>query len=74
METAILWARRNKKGLEIGVCGEHGGEPRSIRYFHQIGIDYVSCSAFRIPVARLVAAQAALQDKAEKPAERVDTA
>jgi pyruvate,orthophosphate dikinase len=74
METAILWARTNKKGLEIGVCGEHGGEPRSIRYFHQIGIDYVSCSAFRIPVARLVAAQAALQDKAEKPAERVDTA
>ena len=74
METAILWARRNRKGLEIGVCGEHGGEPRSIRYFHQIGIDYVSCSAFRIPVARLVAAQAALQDKAEKPAERVDTA
>jgi pyruvate,orthophosphate dikinase len=74
METAIMWARRNKKGIEIGVCGEHGGEPRSIRYFHQIGIDYVSCSAFRIPVARLVAAQAALQDKAEKPAERLDTA
>ena len=74
METAIMWARRNKKGIEIGVCGEHGGEPRSIRYFHQIGIDYVSCSAFRIPVARLVAAQAALQDKAERPAEKLDTA
>jgi pyruvate,orthophosphate dikinase len=74
METAILWARRNKEGLEIGICGEHGGEPRSIRYFHQIGIDYVSCSAFRIPVARLVAAQAALQDKADKPVEKVDTA
>jgi len=74
METAIMWARRNKKGIEIGVCGEHGGEPRSIRYFHQIGIDYVSCSAFRIPVARLVAAQAALQDKAGKPAEKLDTA
>jgi len=74
METAILWARRNKEGLDRGIFGEHRGEPRSIRYFHQIGIDYVSCSAFRIPVARLVAAQAALQDKAEKPAEKVDTA
>jgi len=56
------------------VCGEHGGEPRSIRFFHQIGLDYVSCSAFRIPVARLVAAQAALQDKAKGPEEKVDTA
>ncbi|MBN2098464.1 MAG: pyruvate, phosphate dikinase [Dehalococcoidia bacterium] len=74
METAIMWARRNKKEIEIGVCGEHGGEPRSIRFFHQIGLDYVSCSAFRIPVARLVAAQAALQEKADKPAEKVDTA
>jgi pyruvate,orthophosphate dikinase len=74
METAIMWARRNKEGIEIGVCGEHGGEPRSIRFFHQIGIDYVSCSAFRIPVARLVAAQAALQEKADKPAEKVNTA
>jgi len=74
METAIYWARRSKEGLEIGVCGEHGGEPRSIRFFHQIGLDYVSCSAFRIPVARLVAAQAALQDKAKGPEEKVDTA
>ncbi len=72
METAILWARRNKKGLEIGVCGEHGGEPRSIRYFNQIGIDYVSCSAFRIPVARLVAAQAALAEKTQKVPEKVE--
>jgi pyruvate, orthophosphate dikinase len=74
METAIMWARRNKKGIQIGVCGEHGGEARSIRYFHQIGIDYVSCSAFRIPVARLVAAQAALDEKSEKAAPALDTA
>ncbi|MDM8001064.1 MAG: pyruvate, phosphate dikinase [Dehalococcoidia bacterium] len=74
METAIMWARRNKKDIEIGVCGEHGGEPRSIRYFHQIGVDYVSCSAFRIPVARLVAAQAALDDKAGKTEAKIDTA
>ena len=51
------------KTLEIGVCGEHGGEPESIRFFYQIGIDYVSCSAFRIPIAKLVAAQAALEQK-----------
>ncbi|MCL0092030.1 pyruvate, phosphate dikinase [Dehalococcoidales bacterium] len=64
METAIWWARREKEGLEIGVCGEHAGDPESIRFFHQIGIDYLSCSPFRIPVAKLVAAQAALEQKA----------
>ncbi|MCL0094926.1 pyruvate, phosphate dikinase, partial [Dehalococcoidales bacterium] len=64
METAIWWARREKEGLEIGVCGEHAGDPESIRFFHQIGIDYLSCSPFRIPVVKLVAAQAALEQKA----------
>ena len=63
METAVSWARREKEALEIGVCGEHAGDPESIRFFHQIGIDYVSCSPFRIPVAKLVAAQAALEQK-----------
>ncbi len=63
METAISWARREKKALEIGVCGEHAGDPQSINFFHQIGIDYVSCSPFRIPTAKLVAAQAALKQK-----------
>ncbi|MBI4284673.1 MAG: pyruvate, phosphate dikinase [Chloroflexi bacterium] len=65
METAIFWARRAKKEIEIGVCGEQAGEPRSVRYFHTIGIDYVSCSPFRIPVAKLVAAQAAIQSRPE---------
>lgn len=63
METAIFWARRAKRDIEIGVCGEHAGEPRSIRYLHTIGVDYVSCSPFRTPIAKLVAAQAALQEK-----------
>ena len=63
METAVSWARREKEALEIGVCGEHAGDPESIRFFHQIGIDYVSCSPFRIPVAKLAAAQAALEQK-----------
>lgn len=66
METAVFWARRYRRDLEIGVCGEHGGEPRSVRYFHTIGVNYVSCSAFRIPMARLVAAQAAIEEKIEK--------
>ncbi len=52
--------RQARKGLELGVCGEHGGDPDSIRFFHEIGLDYVSCAPHRIPVARLAAAQAAL--------------
>jgi pyruvate,orthophosphate dikinase len=63
METAIFWARRAKRKLEIGVCGEQAGEPRSISYLHDTGVDYVSCSPFRIPIAKLVAAQTALREK-----------
>ena len=52
--------RAAKPGLKVGVCGEHGGDPASIHFFHEVGLDYVSCSPFRVPVARLAAAQAAL--------------
>ena len=52
--------RRSKPGLKVGVCGEHGGDPESVHFFHQVGLDYVSCSPFRVPVARVAAAQAAL--------------
>ena len=62
---AVEAGRRTKPGLEIGICGEHGGDPRSIDFFHRVGLNYVSCSGFRIPVARLAAAQAAL--KGETP-------
>ncbi len=65
METAIFWARRAKQDIEIGVCGEQAGEPRSIHYLHGIGVDYVSCSPYRIPIARLVAAQSAIESKGE---------
>jgi pyruvate,orthophosphate dikinase len=65
METAIFWARRAKENIEIGVCGEQAGEPRSIRYLNGIGVDYVSCSPFRIPIAKLVAAQAAIRSRTE---------
>ena len=68
MEIAIFWARRARKDIEIGVCGEQAGEPRSIHYLHGIGVDYISCSPFRIPIAKLVAAQAAIQERINKAA------
>jgi len=55
--------RAQRPGLGLGVCGEHGGEPRSIGFFHRAGLDYVSCSPYRVPVARLAAAQAALAER-----------
>ena len=61
MRIAIAKGRRRRKGLEMGICGEHGGEPRSIDFCHQIGLDYVSCSPYRIAIAKLAAAQAALR-------------
>ena len=67
METAIFWAKRAKGSIEIGVCGEHAGEPHSIRYLHTIGVNYVSCSPFRVPIAKLVAAQEALLNKVVVP-------
>lgn len=60
MRMGIELGRRTKKNLEIGICGEHGGEPKSVAFCHEIGLDYVSCSPYRVPVARLAAAQAAL--------------
>jgi pyruvate,orthophosphate dikinase len=62
MEYAIERGRSARPDLKIGICGEHGGEPSSIRFCHRIGLDYVSCSPFRVPIARLAAAQAALSD------------
>ena len=61
MRIAVTAGRKAKKGLKIGICGEHGGEPASVRFCHSIGLDYVSCSPYRVPVARLAAAAAALE-------------
>jgi pyruvate,orthophosphate dikinase len=61
---AVQKGRAARPDLEIGICGEHGGDPESIAFFHEVGLDYVSCSPFRVPVARLAAAQAALADAA----------
>jgi pyruvate,orthophosphate dikinase len=55
--------RKAKPELEVGICGEHGGEPASVEFCHRIGLDYVSCSPFRIPIARLAAAHAVLREK-----------
>ena len=58
---AVEGGRKTNPYLHCGVCGEHGGDPESIRFFNKIGIDYVSCSPFRVPIARLAAAQAAIE-------------
>jgi len=60
VEAGVTKGRKAKKGLKCGVCGEHGGDPASIAFFHNVGLNYVSCSPFRVPIARLAAAQAAL--------------
>ncbi len=60
MKIAIEEGRKTKPGLKMGICGEHGGEPASIRFCHEAGLDYVSCSPYRVPIARLAAAQAEL--------------
>ena len=63
MKMATIEGREANGALKVGICGEHGGEPRSIDFFHRVPLDYVSCSSFRVPVARLAAAQAALREK-----------
>jgi pyruvate,orthophosphate dikinase len=57
---AIARGRKVRKNLSLGICGEHGGDPASVAFCHEVGLDYVSCSPFRVPIARLAAAQAAL--------------
>ena len=54
--------RKTRPDIELGICGEHGGEPSSVEYCHRIGLTYVSCSPFRVPIARLAAAQAAIKN------------
>ncbi len=61
MRIGVEKGRKVRKDLEIGICGEHGGDPRSVAFCHRIGLDYVSCAAFRVPIAKLAAAQAALK-------------
>jgi len=66
MKIAIDWGRKTNPELEIGICGEHGGQPESIKFCHEVGLDYVSCSGPRVPVARLAAAHAKLGEAKDK--------
>ena len=63
MRIAVVRGRSAKPGLKLGICGEHGGEPKSVAFCHELGLDYVSCSPYRVPLARLAAAQAALAER-----------
>ena len=62
MRMAVNDGRANNPKLHIGICGEHGGDPSSVEFCHRVGLDYVSCSPFRVPIARLAAAQAAIKE------------
>ena len=62
MQTAITKGRATRPNIKLGICGEHGGDPDSVKFCHQLGLNYVSCSPYRVPVARLAAAQAAVND------------
>jgi len=66
VETAIELGRKGRPGIKLGICGEHGGDPSSIEFFHKAGLHYVSCSPFRVPIARLAAAHAAINGKKAK--------
>ena len=74
IQMGVERGRSARAGLKVGICGEHGGEPSSVMFCHRVGMDYVSCSPYRIPIARLAAAQAAVEDKqknAPKPKAKV---
>ena len=62
IKMAVEKGRSTRKNLMCGICGEHGGEPSSVKFCHRVGLDYVSCSPFRVPIARLAAAQAAVEE------------
>jgi pyruvate,orthophosphate dikinase len=70
MQIAVELGRKTRPDIKLGICGEHGGDPASVKFCHKLGLTYVSCSPFRVPVARLAAAQAALEEEAAKKAKK----
>jgi len=70
MKWAIQEGRKTRPGIKLGICGEHGGEPSSVAFCHDLGLNYVSCSPYRVPIARLAAAQAALAVLERKEGQR----
>jgi pyruvate,orthophosphate dikinase len=71
VEWAIQRGRRTRPHLEVGICGEHGGDTESVKFCYRVGMDYVSASPFRVPIARLAAAQAMIEEKRKKRARSV---
>jgi pyruvate,orthophosphate dikinase len=63
MKMAVELGRKTRPDIKLGICGEHGGEPKSVEFCHEIGLEYVSCSPYRVPIAKLAAAQAAIRFK-----------
>ena len=63
VKMAVEGGKKTRPNIKLGICGEHGGDPASIHFCHQVGLNYVSCSPFRVPIARLAAAQAAIEEK-----------
>jgi len=61
IKIAVVKGRKTRKNIKLGICGEHGGDPASVEFCHRVGLDYVSCSPYRVPIARLAAAQAAIK-------------
>ncbi|MCB0807066.1 MAG: pyruvate, phosphate dikinase, partial [Bacteroidales bacterium] len=70
VEMAVKKGRKTRKKIKLGICGEHGGEPNSVEFCHRVGLDYVSCSPYRVPIARLAAAQAVVRKKMDKQAKK----
>ncbi|HMD39048.1 MAG TPA: pyruvate, phosphate dikinase [Candidatus Acidoferrum sp.] len=70
IQTAVEKGNKTRPGIKLGICGEHGGDPDSVKFCHRAGLTYVSCSPFRVPVARLAAAQAAVEEEAQKKQKR----
>lgn len=66
VKTAVELGKKTRPNIKLGICGEHGGDPASIFFCHEIGLNYVSCSPFRVPIARLTAAHAAIKDEENK--------
>lgn len=62
MEIAVDLGKKTRANIKLGICGEHGGEPSSVEFCHRLGLDYVSCSPYRVPIARLAAAQAVIKE------------
>ena len=65
IKIAVEKGRSTRPDIKLGICGEHGGDPASVKFCHRVGLSYVSCSPFRVPIARLAAAQAAIEEKAQ---------